>query len=182
MTITPDARGGEVRYTTDGSAPARASTLYTKPVTISTTTTLKARTFEDGRPVGFTEETTFEKVPQVDRPSWLMSLLAGTWTGPTAASSKPGGTQQWFGAVIRDIQGDDDLIDATGGQDYGVFLESVPDASDLNRWGLQPNDVIITCNGVRVENITQLRTVSANTVPKTLTVRRGYDTVVLTIK
>ncbi|MCP5116490.1 MAG: hypothetical protein GY953_37150, partial [bacterium] len=81
VTITPDARGGEVRYTTDGSTPTPASTLYTKPLTISATTTLKALTFKNGRPGGFTEETTFEKAPQVDRPSWLTSLLAGTWTG-----------------------------------------------------------------------------------------------------
>ncbi|MCP4247787.1 MAG: hypothetical protein GY778_12130, partial [bacterium] len=84
VTITPDARGGEVRYTTDGSTPTQTSARYTRPLTISTTTTLKARTFKDGRPVGFIEETTFEKAPQVDRPSWLTSLLAGKWTGPTA--------------------------------------------------------------------------------------------------
>ena len=181
-TITPDARGGEVRYTTDGSIPTLASALYTEPLAVSGTTTLKARTFQDGLPVGFTEEATFKKVPGVERPSWLRSLLAGRWTGSRAAPPKTGNSQEWFGGSIRDIEGDDDLIDATGGQDYGVFLESVPATSDLATWGLKPNDIIISLDGVRVDNIARLKEIFADATPKTLTVRRGYDAIRLVIR
>ncbi|MEZ5302588.1 MAG: chitobiase/beta-hexosaminidase C-terminal domain-containing protein [Verrucomicrobiales bacterium] len=62
-TITPDAKlfgtsttatmatltpGAEIRYTTDGSDPTAASTLYTAPLAISATTTLRARAFKAG--------------------------------------------------------------------------------------------------------------------------------------
>ncbi len=37
--------GAEIRYTTDGSEPAEASTLYTAPVTLTATTTVNAKAF-----------------------------------------------------------------------------------------------------------------------------------------
>jgi hypothetical protein len=39
------AQLGEVRYTLDGSEPSKNSKLYTKPITITETATIKARTF-----------------------------------------------------------------------------------------------------------------------------------------
>jgi len=40
----------QIRYTLDGSDPAREAELYTGPVTVSVTSTLKARVFRDGMP------------------------------------------------------------------------------------------------------------------------------------
>lgn len=50
VSIIPKSEG-EVRYTLDGSEPTAASTLYTAPFTITTTTVVKARVFrKDGTP------------------------------------------------------------------------------------------------------------------------------------
>ncbi len=47
--ITTETPGAEIRYTTDGSAPARTrGELYTGPIRIDTTTMLRAQAFRDG--------------------------------------------------------------------------------------------------------------------------------------
>lgn len=43
LTVTLSGKG-EIRYTTDGSEPTRSSRLYTKPIEISKTTVIRART------------------------------------------------------------------------------------------------------------------------------------------
>ena len=46
VTISAPA-GQEIRYTTDGSEPTRASKRYTGPIAISKTTVIRARAFAD---------------------------------------------------------------------------------------------------------------------------------------
>src|SRR5205807_2344810 len=49
VTITSATSGASIHYTTDGSTPSEtAGTLYSGPVTISQTTTLKAIAFKSG--------------------------------------------------------------------------------------------------------------------------------------
>lgn len=48
VTITCATSGAEIRYTTDGSAPTDASTLYSFPLEVSANTTIKAKAFKDG--------------------------------------------------------------------------------------------------------------------------------------
>lgn len=85
--IRPDARGGEVRYTLDGSAPTAESPLYTKPLKIGRTTTFRASTFNaEGHEVGFADEATLTKVKEVKHQSWLASLLAGHLVAPEASA------------------------------------------------------------------------------------------------
>ena len=45
VTITTNEVSGHTYYTTDGTAPSDASTLYTEPISITSTTTLKAVTY-----------------------------------------------------------------------------------------------------------------------------------------
>jgi chitinase len=48
-TVTMTAEdGAEIRYTTDGSEPTTTSTLYSAPVTLTATTTVKAKAFKNG--------------------------------------------------------------------------------------------------------------------------------------
>ncbi|MEO8097249.1 MAG: chitobiase/beta-hexosaminidase C-terminal domain-containing protein [Acidobacteriota bacterium] len=48
VTITTSTPGAQIRYTTDGSFPGSSSTLYSGPLSISQTTTLRARAFKSG--------------------------------------------------------------------------------------------------------------------------------------
>lgn len=48
VTMTVGTTGAAIRYTTDGSDPTAASALYTAPVSVATTTTLKAAGFKSG--------------------------------------------------------------------------------------------------------------------------------------
>jgi len=54
--------GAEIRYTTDGSEPGAGSTLYTGPVTLTATTTLKAKAFKVGLDPSPTTSATYTKV------------------------------------------------------------------------------------------------------------------------
>ena len=48
ITISCPTEGAVIYYTTDGSEPSKSSILYSKPLNISGSTTLKARAFKDG--------------------------------------------------------------------------------------------------------------------------------------
>ena len=58
VTITSKAPC-EIRYTLDGSEPTEASPRYTGPITIGTTTVVKARAFAKGMPPSFTSTRRF---------------------------------------------------------------------------------------------------------------------------
>ncbi|UCD75478.1 MAG: alpha-L-fucosidase [Phycisphaerales bacterium] len=61
----------EIRYTLDGTDPNEGSALYDKPITLTDTTLIKARSFHNGRAVSEAAEATFSRVtphPDVARP------------------------------------------------------------------------------------------------------------------
>ena len=58
LTITQE-HGGTIFYTTDGSIPTRNSTRYTKPVTITKTTVVRAKALEEGKFLSSTENGTY---------------------------------------------------------------------------------------------------------------------------
>ena len=50
VTLSPGKAGLPIRYTLDGSMPTTSSTLYTGPITLTQTTTIRAITVTDGNP------------------------------------------------------------------------------------------------------------------------------------
>lgn len=59
VSITCATAGASIRYTLDGSTPSAASTLYSGALTLSATTTVKARGFKDGATDSATATATF---------------------------------------------------------------------------------------------------------------------------
>ena len=170
--LKADARGGEVRYTLDGTAPSHLSTRYETPITITATTTLRAGTFNNRLKVGSEEMAHFTRVEKVVSPSWLVELLRpGSAVRLESATNKS--KQLWMGAIVKNVRNDPELIDATGGQDFGVFLESVPESSIIARWGLLRSDVIVEFDGKKIEDIEQLLSL-AERIPSRVVVVRGY--------
>lgn len=144
VTLASDDRGGEVRYTLDGTAVRPDSPRASSSLAIDSSTTVRARTFRDGRPVGFEDVAHFTQVDTLAQPSWLAALLTGR--SPPVHNTRVD-AYEWCGAQLLPVAGDGDLIDATGGIDSGLFVRAVAPGSAAHRGGLRPSDVIVSCNG-----------------------------------
>lgn len=59
VTLTAETGEDSIRYTLDDAAPALSSNAYSRPVLLSKTGTLKARTFKEGMPPSIVEEAHF---------------------------------------------------------------------------------------------------------------------------
>ena len=59
LTLSADSPTASIRYTTDGSEPASTSPLYVAPISISSTTRVKARIFEPGLQPGPVRDRTY---------------------------------------------------------------------------------------------------------------------------
>ena len=165
LTIRPDARGGEIRYTLDGSTPTKDSALYSEPLTVTATTTVHAATFDDsGFEVGFADSATLTQVDKLKHQSWLASLLEGKFVAPKNKSGnkpvaeKPKATSmKWAGMELVNIADFPDYIDASGGQASGVFATSVPAESAAHAAGLKKGDTIIRVGSKDVQNLRGLQ-------------------------
>ncbi len=60
--LTDEAGNAEIRYTTDGTEPGIKSAVYSAPVVLKETATLKARSFRNGKPISGTFVKKWEKV------------------------------------------------------------------------------------------------------------------------
>jgi len=159
IVLRADKRGGEVRYTLDGSEPTVDSALYVGPIRLDATTTIRAQTFKDGLPVGFPALETYSKVEQLDYPSWYQSLLAGSFVKPAADAPVPAAKYNdwaWQGAVLIDII-DGDMVDALGGHDHGVYVQTLDGESRLWQRGLRADDLIVAVDGKKVQDLAEFK-------------------------
>lgn len=60
VTISTATDGATIRYTTNGSSPTSSSTRYTDPITLTETTTLKARAYKSGMDPSDVASATFQ--------------------------------------------------------------------------------------------------------------------------
>jgi alpha-L-fucosidase len=131
----------EVRYTLDGSEPSASSKPYRAPIELSTTTTVRARSFYDGRPVSATTAETFERVqPHVGattqglQPGLVCEHFEGEWTAMP--------NFQRLVSVATTVERDLDLgatpREERAGRRYRGFI-TVPD-EDLYLFGLKSDD------------------------------------------
>ena len=162
LTMLADDRAdgkGKIMYTLDGSEPSIESLEYTFPLSISKTTIVKSKTFiEGGISIGFTTEASFDKVPQVTYPSCYTTLLAGKYEGEVALAKPKVLGQMLGGALLINIADDPDLIDATGGYNFGCYIQSI-DWEKGKMWldaQLTSDWVIQQINGKIVQNIADL--------------------------
>ena len=80
-TITCATADAVIRYTTDGTEPTETSTVYTVPVTISTTTTLKAKAWKTDMEASMVATATYNFPPEV--PNIAAFKAASTATNTT---------------------------------------------------------------------------------------------------
>ena len=78
VVLTSPTPGATIRYTVDGSEPAAASPVYTAPIALKETTTVKARAFSAGYGDGFVAAATFTKaVPKEPARADASGLVPG---------------------------------------------------------------------------------------------------------
>jgi hypothetical protein len=82
VTITDAVAGATIYYTTDGSAPTSASTVYTAPLVISTDETITAIASPAGYLQSPPSAATFTSTSTTANP--VFSMAAGTYSGPQA--------------------------------------------------------------------------------------------------
>ncbi len=101
VTIAGGSDALEVRYTTDGSDPVGSSLLAGHAIIVTDSTTIRARSFHEGKPVTEVAERRFTRVeprqardPGATSPGLRRSIYAGSWDRlPGFEGSTPIGTE-----------------------------------------------------------------------------------------
>jgi hypothetical protein len=143
ITLTCADANAKIYYTLDGSEPTQKSKLYTKPFSINTTTTIKAKAFAANKMSSFTLTETFERLiikgtEFVEKPNRNYSKNYET----ALMDARKGVAGNW---------GEDWL--GFNGQDAEFTIElSMP--TDINKlfigYGVQPNDWVLMPKGIKV--------------------------------
>lgn len=174
ISIKPDVRlssGGTLRYTIDGSEPTPNSSIYKLPFVINQSCFIKAQSFgKHGNPIGFACEAKFNKTANIHYPSWYNTLLAGKYEDGVDAKLAIVSMFELDGAVLINIADDPDLIDATGGFNFGCYIESI-DSEKGKLWkeaGFEPGWIIQKINGKEVRTVDDLRRYMTEYTGKTL--------------
>jgi len=180
VSLEADINAGKnatIYFTTDGSEPSRSSLVYSKPFEINQSAIVKARTFtEDGIPVGFTAQAEFNKVKTMTYPSWLSTLIAGKYEGESV-SVEEAFQEDIKGATLINIADDPDLIDATGGYNFGCYIKEL-DPNKAKMWldaGLNKDWVIQKVEGRKIRNIAALKKSFRSNAGKKVTITAARD-------
>jgi hypothetical protein len=163
INIKADKSAGKnykIYYTVDGTEPTINSLVYAEPFKIDTTTIIKAKTYnQENTSVGFTAIAAFNKVEKIVYPSWYSTLLAGEYLGEKFAEKNKAIELEIEGALLINIADDPDLIDATGGYNFGCYIKSI-DNEKAKMWldAKLPRDwVIQQVNGEKINDISDLQ-------------------------
>ena len=101
VTLTPGKTGTAMRYTLDGSDPTADSPLYTKPITLTGRTTIKASTFVDGQCSIPYEATYYSKSDY----GYALGLSELTWTASGDWRAQATNTVDGFGVETPNAAG-----------------------------------------------------------------------------
>ena len=84
VTISCATSGAQIRYTTNGNEPTESSTLYSSPITISSTTTVKAKGFKTGWTPSSTATAVYIIAVPNDDPSAIpiATVVSGNYPNP----------------------------------------------------------------------------------------------------
>ncbi|MCC7009015.1 MAG: chitobiase/beta-hexosaminidase C-terminal domain-containing protein [Acidobacteria bacterium] len=119
VSITTATPGAAVRYTTDGSVPTTSSALYGGPFAVSTSTTIKARTFAGG---------------YLDSGTTTAPFVIASAPPPAGGSSGSGGAPDKSSPAISNVQ----IADVTTQSVIVTWTTNEPSNSMIRFIGLCP--------------------------------------------
>lgn len=142
ITLAVAADGARIRYTTDGTEPTGNSAVYTQPLTISESTTIRAFAEKHGFTRSFTMDASFSRVPEG---------MAIVLQAPYSPMYTAGGDL----ALVDRIRGGRDFRTGTWQGYHGVDLDATVDLGgvraietiatgflqDINSWIFMPAEV-----------------------------------------
>ena len=141
LTIKCFDPAAKIYYTLDGSTPAASSALYTKPINISTTTTVKAIAIKDGKS-SFVDAGTFVKIRDDIKLS-LQSKYLPNYPAQGDESLIDGlrGTINWRLGHWQGYQGNDLIAVVDMGQVKSIKSISLGALQDTRSWIVFPKYV-----------------------------------------
>jgi len=135
LAMTAETEGTTIRFTTDGSEPGSNSTVYSGPITIDSTTTVRARAFKDGLDSSFVETASYLFISDIVEQDRASAVEAGF---PNTTSRN--------GQSI-DYGMDPDIVDsATWGSQMEAALKKIPTMSVV----LDGDDMFGSSQGIYV--------------------------------